>query len=518
MPIFTFFCKCPEFIETIRFFSLYCKNFFVKYVKIVMSFNSKRKLMIGARVKRLRTMLDLSQTEFAKRLEVSTTYVNLIERNQRPVSAAVLLKLAKEFDINVADLAKDTDAALVNELYNALRDPVFGKFGVSKNEIEDLVGASPNVIKAFLRLHERYRELALNTYSDANPLADREKVELLEESAKPIEIVRQFLHEQKNYFPELDELASELHDLLIANGKTIDVAIHERLEKKHKLKIRTLPSSVMPSSFRYFDRHRSGIDISELLHPTGRRFQLAFQLVFIEFRKQIEDVVSKAGINDESAKGLALAAVANYSAAALVMPYKQFLSACEETRYDVDLLSHRFSTSFEQTAHRLTTLQKPDARGIPFFFIRIDVAGNVSKRFSAGRFHFSKFGGACPKWNIHRSFERPGEILTQLIQMPDETSYVSISKAISRSLGHFGRTPAKMAIGLGCDISYAENLVYFDGVDLTAQKPVPIGVNCYLCDRQNCETRAHAPLNRKLKFNPQTRGISIFEFEPVNAK
>lgn len=481
-----------------------------------MSLNGRRKLLIGARIKRLRTMLGLSQAEFAKRLEVSATYVNLMERNQRPVSAAVLLRLAKEFDVNVADLAKDADSALVNELYGALRDPVFGEPGVSKNEIEDLVGTSPNAIKAFLRLHERYRELALNTYSDANPLADREKVEILEESARPVEIVRQFLHERNNYFPEIDEIASQLYESLTIRGQSIDGAVQERLETKHKLKVRILPSTVMPSSFRYFDRHRSGIDISELLHPTGRRFQLAFQLVFIEYRNHIEDVVKSADIKDQSALGLARVSVANYFAAALLMPYQKFLSACEETRYDVDLLSHRYGTSFEQTAHRLTTLQKPDARGVPFFFIRIDVAGNVSKRFSAGRFHFSKFGGACPKWNIHRSFERPDEILTQLIQMPDETTYVSISKAISRSLGHYGRMPAKMAIGLGCDISYADNLIYFDGVDLSAQSPTPIGVNCYLCDRQNCETRAHAPLNRKLRFNPQSRGVSIFEFEPAN--
>ena len=479
-----------------------------------MSSNNRRKLLIGPRIKRLRTMLGLSQAEFSKRLEVSATYVNLIERNQRPVSASVLLKLAKEFDVNVAELAEDADTALVNELYSALRDPVFGNPSVSKNELEDIVGASPTTIKAFLRLHERYRDLALNTYSEVNPLADREKVEILEESARPVEIVRQFIHEHKNYFPEIDEAAQKLNETLTASGQNIDVAIRERLEKKHKLKVRVLPSTVMPSSFRYFDRHRYGIDISELLHPTGRRFQLAFQLVYIEYRKEIDGVVSSANLKDESATELARVSIANYFAAALLMPYRKFLTACEGTRYDVDLLSYRFGTSFEQTAHRLTTLQKPDARGIPFFFIRIDVAGNVSKRFSAGRFHFSKFGGACPKWNIHRSFERPDEILTQLIQMPDETTYVSISKSISRSLGHHGRVPARMAIGLGCDVSYADNLVYFDGIDLAVQQPVPIGVNCYLCDRQNCETRAHAPLNRKLRFNPQSRGVSIFEFEP----
>ena len=478
----------------------------------------KKKLIIGPRIKRLRTMLGLTQAEFARRLDVSATYVNLIERNQRPVSATVLLKLAEEFDINVAELAQDVDANLVNEVVSALRHPVFGGVQVSKSEVEDLVGASPEAVKAFLRLHERYRELALSTYSDANHLADREKVEILEESARPVETIRQFVHEQNNFFPELDEAATQFRQTLSLGSKQIETAIQDRLEDQHKLRIRVLPSSAMPSSFTYFDRHRSGIDISELLHPTGRQFQLAFQLGLLEYRDLIDRIIVESGIKDETTIGLARVSLTNYFAAALLMPYDAFLKACEDTRYDVDLLSHRFGTSFEQTAHRLTTLQKPDARGIPFFFLRVDAAGNVSKRFSAGRFHFSKFGGACPRWNIHRTFEQPGETLTQLIQMPDDTTYVSISKAITRSRGHHGHPPARMAIGLGCDKAYAESLVYFEKLDIERRAPTPIGVNCYLCDRQNCESRAHAPLNRKLKFDAHARGISVYEFEPVRTK
>lgn len=463
-------------------------------------------------------MLGLTQADFARRLDISATYVNLIERNQRSVSPAVLSKLAKEFDINISELSGDSDVGLINDLSSALQDPVFGDARIPKAELSELVGASPETIKAFLRLHERYRELALSTYSDANPLADREKVELLEESARPVERVRQFLHEQSNYFPDLDETATRFRDQLMSGRKPIDVAIQQRLEEKYKLRIRVLPSSAMPSAFTYFDRHRSGIDISELLHRTGRQFQLAFQLGLLEYRDLIEEIVQSSGLTDESALGLTRVSLANYFAAALLLPYDAFLKACEDTRYDVDLLSHRFGTSFEQTAHRLTTLQKPDAKGIPFFFLRIDAAGNVSKRFSAGRFHFSKFGGACPRWNIHRTFEQPGETLTQLIQMPDDTTYVSISKAINRSRGHHGRPPARVAIGLGCDKAYADSLVYCDRLDLTTQKPTPIGVNCYLCDRVNCASRAHAPLNRKLKFDAHARGISLYEFEPLRTK
>lgn len=478
-----------------------------------MSEKAKRKLLIGPQIKRLRTSLSLTQAELADRIGVSATYVNLMERNQRPVSANVLLALAEVFDVNLSELARGTDTALVGELQNALRDPVFAGASAGRTELEDVVGASPAIVQSFLGLYERYRQLTLQAYSDTNPLADREKVELLEESARPVEAVRQFMHEARNYFPDLDAAAERMYKDLSDTGLPLEAAIHERLTQKHKLRIRVLPVAAMPDAYRYFDRHRSGIDLSELLPPTGRRFQLAFQLVFLEHRALIDEAVAKAGFSEETAIGLARVSLANYMAAAVLMPYAKFFEACEQTRYDIDLMSHRFSTSFEQTAHRLTTLQKPDMRGVPFFFIRVDAAGNVSKRFSAGRFHFSKFGGACPLWNIHRTFEQPGEVLTQFIQMPDDQTYVSISKAITRAPGYHGRPSTRVAIGLGCDTSHASRLVYCDEYSEQMPKPTQIGVNCYLCDRANCAARAHAPLNRKLEFNAHARGLSLYEFK-----
>ena len=194
------------------------------------------------------------------------------------------------------------------------------------------------------------------------------------------------------------------------------------------------------------------------------------------------------------------------------MPYGRFLREAEQTRYDIELLSHRFGTSFEQTAHRLTTLQKPEARGIPFFFVRIDIAGNVSKRFSAGRFHFSKFGGACPLWNIHECFQSPGQVHTQIIQLPDETTYFSMAKMVVRSDGTYNSPQQKLAIGLGCDIAYAPRIGYADKYNLETPQPTPIGVNCYLCERENCAQRAHAPLNKTLNFDERARGRSLYRF------
>ena len=473
----------------------------------------KDKLLVGPRVRRLRQTLGLTQTQMAEDLGVSPSYINLIERNQRPMSAKVLLKLAEIYDFDISDLSSSSDAKTVAELSEVLRDPALEMKAVGKNEIEDVVNTSPEIARAFLRLYERHRELALRTYSDSNPLADREKVELLEESARSVESVRTYLHDNRNFFPDLDAAAEALSIDLRLHQREPNIALTDRLREAHGLHVRIVPIDVMPNNLRYFDRHRGGLDLSELLPQSGRRFQMAFQLAMLEYRDLIDDHVRAADLPDHNAVGLARVSLANYFASAMLMPYSRFLQECERTHYDVELLSHRFGTSFEQTAHRLTTLQKPDARGIPFFFVRIDTAGNVSKRFSSGRFHFSKFGGACPLWNIHDCFETPGQIRTQIIQMPDDTTYFSIARSTTRSDGTFDRPAKKLAIGLGCDIAYAPRLVYARDLNLERPQITEIGVNCYLCDRVNCASRAHAPLNKRLTFDERARGISIYRFE-----
>ena len=309
---------------------------------------------------------------------------------------------------------------------------------------------------------------------------DRDKVELLEQSAEAVEVVRHFIHEQKNFFPRLDAAAETLSEELGLTKREPHAALTERLKDKHDLSVRIVPIDIMPQMLRYYDRHSKRINLSELLRQSGRRFQLAYQIGMLEQRELIDDIIKTAALPGPEAEGLMRTSLANYFAAATLMPYTRFLKEAERIKYDVDLLGHRFGTSFEQTAHRLTTLQKPDARGIPFFFVRIDVAGNVSKRFSAGRFHFSRFGGACPLWNIHECFQTPGTTISQMIQLPDETTYFSIAKMVSRSDGTYNAPAQKLAIGLGCDIAYAPRLTYAQNYNLENANPTPICVNCYL--------------------------------------
>lgn len=471
----------------------------------------EEKLLIGPRLRRFRQTLGLTQARMAEDLGVSASYLNLMERNQRAISAKVLLRMAERYDFDIASFTGRTDAHLVAELYQTMKDPMFKDTPVSKVEAEDLVSLSPNAAKAVLKLYRKNRDDSLRSMET---IGDREKVELLEQSAEAVESVRQFIHANHNYFPELDSAAETLSIELGLDKRMQPAILNQRLKAKHDIDVRIMPIDVMPQMLRYFDRHSRRIDLSELLRESGRRFQLAHQIGMLEHRALIDATVASANLSGREAKGLCRTSLANYFAAALLMPYTRFLREAENCRYDVDLLSRRFGTSFEQTAHRLTTLQRPDARGIPFFFVRIDVAGNVSKRFSAGRFHFSQLGGACPLWNIHECFQTPGKTITQMIQMPDETTYFSIAKMVSRSAGTFDAPPQKLAIGLGCDIAYAPRLTYARQYNLDAPQPTPIGINCYLCERQNCRQRAHAPLNKALNFDERSRSMSLFSFKP----
>jgi len=468
-----------------------------------------QKLLIGPRLRRFRQTLGLTQARMAQDLGISTSYLNLMEHNQRALSAKVLLKMAEIYDFDIAGLTGAGDAQLIAEVYEAMRDPLFKGDTISKNEAEDLVNSSPNAAKAFLKLYGQHRDMSRRMTDIAS---QRDTVELLEQSSEAVEDVRRFIHAQHNYFPRLDAAAETLSNEMGLTKREPHAALTERLKDKHGLSVRIVPVDVMPQMLRYFDRHSKRINLSELLRQSGRRFQLAFQIGMLEHRDLIDEIVTSAKLSGREAQGLMRTSLANYFAAATLMPYGRFLREAEACKYDVDLLSHRFGTSFEQTAHRLTTLQNPSARGIPFFFVRIDVAGNVSKRFSAGRFHFSQYGGACPLWNIHETFQTPGTTVTQMVQMPDETTYFSIAKMVSRADGTFNAPAQKLAIGLGCDIAYAPRLIYAQQYNLTAPQPTQIGINCYLCERQNCRQRAHAPLNKALNFDERARGISLFNF------
>ena len=471
-----------------------------------------RKLFAGPKIRRLRRELRLTQAAMADALGVSTSYLNLIERDQRPISAQILLRLVEAFDIDPRGLAGDEEARAYAQLREVFSDPFFADNQISEQEIKEMASISPVAADAIARLFQTYRENTTTTSLLAQRLGDHGRGEN-NPITLPHEEVRDFITQKSNHFSQIDEAAEKLHnDIGLANDDPLHI-LREYLEQKHRIQVKIGKTDLMGPTLRRYDHHRQTVFISELLDQPGRCFQLAYQIAYLEHTGLLEDEVQLGGFENEDAKSLARKSLANYFAAALMMPYAAFYQTAEETLYDISLLGRRFGTSFEQVCHRLTTLQRPDMKGIPFFLIRVDNAGNISKRFSAAGFHFSRFGGTCPLWKIHDAFRVPGQILTQIIQMEDRTRYFSVTRTVGRITSGFGVPGNQFAIGLGCDITHARKLVYATGYDLDqVDKDTKIGINCRFCERADCQQRATPPLNRQLQLDEQTRGFSPFDF------
>lgn len=472
--------------------------------------DSGKKLFVGPRFRRLRQQLGLSQTQIAEGLGISPSYVNLIERNQRPVTAQLLLRLAETYDLDLRDLATADEDRFFAELNEVFSDPLFRQIDVPKQELRDLAELCPGVTHALQRLYAAYTEARRGETLVAAQIAGRDDAPAFE--ANPIERVRDLIEANRNYFPELEQAAEALRDEINVAHHELFGALSARLREKHSVSVRIMPLDVMRETLRRFDRHRRQLLISELIDPPGRAFQLAFQIALIEHSTVLDGLAARAGALDDTAKRLYRVTLANYFAAAAMMPYTAFHGAAESLGYDLSVLGQRFNAGFEHVCHRLTTLQRPNARGVPFFMLRVDTAGNVSKRFSSGTFPFSKFGGTCPLWNVHATFDTPGRLLTQVIELPDGSRYFSLAQTVRRPPAPYPQPQPRHAIGLGCDVRYAAKLVYAAGLDLAKAEPTPIGVNCRLCERENCAQRAEPPLTRTLLLDENTRRVTSFAF------
>ncbi|MCP1830600.1 putative transcriptional regulator/DNA-binding XRE family transcriptional regulator [Bradyrhizobium sp. USDA 4532] len=470
---------------------------------------SGKKLFVGPRFRRIRQQLGLSQTQIAEGLGISPSYINLIERNQRPVTAQILLRLAETYDLDLRDLATADEDRFFAELNEIFSDPLFRQIDLPKQELRDLAELCPGVTHALQRLYAAYTEARRGETLVAAQMADREGSQF---DANPIERVRDLIEANRNYFPELETAAENLRDELNVPTEGLFTALTTRLREKHSILTRVMPVDVMRETLRRFDRHRRQLLISELVDSSGRSFQLALQIGFVECGAAIDTIVNRAGPLDGTARRLYRITLANYFAAAAMMPYQAFHSAAEALSYDVHVLAQRFNAGFEQVCHRLTTLQRPNARGVPFFLLRVDNAGNVSKRFSSGTFPFSKFGGTCPLWNVHSTFDMPDRLLSQVIELPDGTRYFSIAQMVRRPVAPYPQPQPRFAIGLGCEIRHAAKLVYATGMDLEKVEGTPIGVNCRLCERENCSQRAEPPITRTLILDETTRRVSSFAF------
>jgi hypothetical protein len=468
--------------------------------------NEQKKLFLGGRLKRLRRDMDLTQTRMAEDLGVSPSYLNLLERNQRPVTAQVLLRLAETYDLDLRSLSADSEGAGGAGLTEVFADQMFRDLGVARHELAEVIESAPSVAAGVVRLYQAY--LASRRQGEAGVLRPEDSDAA--GAVTPSDWVRDYIQDQKNYFAELETAGEALAAEL--DAQDFAASARERLMRQHRIEVRVMPMDVLPDSLRRYDHHRKRLFLSEVLTASGRSFALAYQLALLEHAELLAGLVSRARAPDRPTQSLLRVSLANYLAAATLMPYGAVHEVAERSAYDIDLIGVRFGVSFEQACHRLTTLARPGARGVPFFMLRVDAAGNISKRFASAAFPFSRFGGACPRWNIHTCFKTPGRVVTQVVETPDGARYFTLARTVRRAAAALASEDSDLAIGMGCELKYAPRLVYSKGLDLAEPLAVAIGPACRICERPNCPQRAAEPINRTLTVDDFNKSVSPYPF------
>lgn len=467
-----------------------------------------RKLFLGARLRRLRRELGLNQVRMAEDIGVSASYLNLLERNQRPVTAQVLLRLAEAFDLDLRSLAAQEQESGVSGLSEVFSDPLFQDLSISRHEIVELIDNAPGMADAVMRLYQAFKDRGRAAQLGGPEAAIGELG-----AGTPSDWVRDFIQAQKNWFPDLEAAAEDTGRALAEAGADMATVLVQRLAEKFKVQVQVLPSDVLAGTARRYDHHRRRLMLSDLLDGSGRLFAVAYHLALLEHGELLNTLSDRAEPPDRPTRALLKVSLGNYLGAAIIMPYETFHAAAEQSRYDIDRVCARFGVSFEQACHRLTTLARPGSRGVPFFMLRLDAAGNISKRFAGTDFPFSRFGGACPRWNIHTAFRTPGRVLTQVVETPDGRRFFTIARTVPRAAQTW-EDDADLAIGLGCDLKYAGQLVYSRGLDLAAPAATPIGPVCGLCERPACPQRAAQPITRTLIVDEHFKAISAYPFVP----
>ena len=473
-----------------------------------------RKLFPGPKLRRFREQQDLTQAEFADSLGLSASYLNQIENNQRPLTASVLLKLSSVYNVDLQALSDEDDDRLAAEIHEALSDPLFQGQLIDLRELKDVVGASPALVTRFLTLYrayqeseESYRQLAeqLSTNSEQNPNSGAQF---------PYDEVRDYFYIRNNHIGELDQAAEQLQAEQGFRIGHMEDDLAAYIWDRHGVSRALIGSDSDSVEMRRFDAKTRTLYLSER-QPTARRaFHMAYQIARLEHGELMDKLVQEARFASREATSVCRVGLANYFAGALLMPYTLFLAEAKRQHYDLEKLELRFGVTFESVCHRLSTLQRPGAKGIPFYFVRVDMAGNISKRQSASSFHFARSGGACPLWNVHEAFSAPGKILTQLAQMPDGKTYFCIARTVTKTDGGYLNPQRRFAVGMGCELEHAPQLVYSIGVDLENQNAItPIGPSCRVCERKKCAQRAFPPIGKTLAVDENRRSFQPYLFE-----
>ena len=516
-----------------------------------------QKVWLGSKLRRLRRQRHLAQAEVARRLGISASYLNLIEHNQRPLTVPLQIRLAEVLEVEPGTFSRDEEARLLADLLELIGDPAFPEHELDQEKLHDLIDSVPEAGRSLLVLFQAYRRtlgevevlaeklsgdtfLSTSTHELRNLLATiRSFAEILHDNADlsparrqqfqgivveqserlteninrmlafapgegfksldtggtPAEAVTEFVQSRGNFFPELEAVAVDLRNTLCGDGGADRIGAEAYLRRALGVTVEMVDAFGETTISEHFDGRRRVLRLCSALAPASLVFRVIRRIALLRHSALLESTLDQAGLSDAPVRRLGTLVLANYLAASVLMPYDEFLEAAEAQRYDVERLQIRFGVSFEQACHRLTSLRQPDRAGVPFHFLRADIAGNITKQFSATGLRIPKFGFACPRWNVHTAFMNHGLIQTQVAELTDRSRFLMIARSLTKPGIGWGDPPSHYAIALGCRIEDAAALVYGDGLALGPNDGAEqVGTTCRLCERLDCRQRAAPPL------------------------
>ena len=463
------------------------------------------KVLIGHKLKRLRASLKLSQADMASELGISSSYLNLLENNVRPVTVPVLFRLGQTYDVDLREIAEDDSARLIALLTEVFADPVLSGQSLTRRDIQQLASQHPTAAEALIHLHRSFDDMRNAAHHGGELQAESR-------TAAPVEQVRAFQERAENYFDEIEDAARDCRGQVDTAPGSLSFALIQMLTQRYGIETKIMPAAVMGGLLREFDPHRGRLLLSESLREPQRLFQTAVQIGLSGYRQQIDEVVARSGITDVESQTLLRTILASYFAGAVMMPYADFHHSAQSCRYDLEGLAARYTASFEQVCHRLTTMNRPSDRGIPFFFLRVDEAGYISKRLSGGGMEFARYGGACGRWVPHQAFRTPGMIVAQASVLEEGQKLLTIActhQAPRTQPSHFG-TPL-YTIALGCDLKYAPQICHADILGSSRTPALtPIGLGCQVCEREGCQHRGSPPRGHRAQYDLSRRHSGLF--------
>lgn len=464
---------------------------------------NKIKLFAGSRIYQLRQREHLTQADLAQILEISPSYMNQIERDHRTIPHHLLQKLCEYFTLSPAWFNNTHETYTLQAVREAMADPVFKNLPpLAFVKMADAVRNNPELCEAFLTLYKAYtleREISDKRLNPSPPI-------------EPYDIVGNWVQQHDNYFHTLDKAAEHFYEKLNLDESTLTLALMTHIQKQHNLTIVFDPTLEEHGLVWRVDHQKRRILLPLNRPSESLLFHLAQIIGQMDYNRLITTILRSEGPKENNAKTLARIYLNNYFAGALLLPYKRFLKVAERTRYDIDCIRRHFGVSFEQVCHRLSTMQRPRFEGIPFYFLKVDIAGNILKSFSANRFSKARFGGACPLWNVFRAFATPGQIQVQISQTTDHTTYLNIARTVNRERLTYASKPRQVAIVLGCSIADGHKTVYASGLNLKDHHlVVPIGPGCRACERDRCSHRSFPASGRILDMRNDIHGVIPYQ-------